>query len=119
MANREPQGSIHMLLAKVVGTVVSTKKEQSMTGLRFMLVQPVDVDAKPAGAHVVAVDAVGSGPANAPATPSSWPSWTTGRSPVGSDTARARAINNRSFPLGTGRYESEQERRPGECPCLG
>ncbi len=51
-----------MLLAKVVGTVVSSKKEQSMEGLRFMLVQPVDADAKPTGAHVVAVDAVGAGP---------------------------------------------------------
>lgn len=50
-----------MLLAKVVGTVVSTRKEASMEGLRFMLLQPVDMDAKPAGAHVVAVDAVGSG----------------------------------------------------------
>ena len=51
-----------MLLAKVVGTVVSSKKESSMEGLRFMLVQPVDVDRSPTGAHVVAVDAVGSGP---------------------------------------------------------
>jgi len=51
-----------MLLAKVMGTVVSTKKEESMNGLRFMLVQPVDTDAKPAGGPVVAVDAVGSGP---------------------------------------------------------
>jgi microcompartment protein CcmK/EutM len=51
-----------MLLAKVLGTVVSTKKEESMKGLRFMLVQPVDADSKPAGAPVVAVDAVGSGP---------------------------------------------------------
>jgi microcompartment protein CcmK/EutM len=51
-----------MLLAKVLGTVVSTKKEESMKGLRFMLVQPVDAEAKPAGAPVVAVDAVGSGP---------------------------------------------------------
>ncbi|UCG16135.1 MAG: EutN/CcmL family microcompartment protein [Phycisphaerales bacterium] len=50
-----------MLLAKVVGTVVSSKKEQSMEGLRFMLVQPVDVDAEPTGPHVVAVDAVGAG----------------------------------------------------------
>jgi microcompartment protein CcmK/EutM len=45
-----------------VGTVVSAKKEQSMEGLRFMLIQPVDVDAKPVGGHVVAVDAVGAGP---------------------------------------------------------
>jgi len=51
-----------MLLAKVVGTVVSSKKEPSMEGLRFMLVQPVDVDQKASGAHVVAVDAVGAGP---------------------------------------------------------
>jgi microcompartment protein CcmK/EutM len=51
-----------MLLAKVLGTVVSTKKEESMKGLRFMLVQPVDAEAKPAGSPVVAVDAVGSGP---------------------------------------------------------
>ena len=51
-----------MILAKVVGTVVASRKETSMEGLRFMLVQPVDVDAKPTGAQVVAVDAVGSGP---------------------------------------------------------
>jgi microcompartment protein CcmK/EutM len=51
-----------MVLAKVVGTVVSTRKEQSMEGLRFMLVQPVDLDGEPSGPHVVAVDAVGSGP---------------------------------------------------------
>ncbi|MFH0980943.1 MAG: EutN/CcmL family microcompartment protein [Planctomycetota bacterium] len=50
-----------MLLAKVVGTVVSTQKEPSMDGLRFMLLQPLDPEGQPAGAHVVAVDAVGSG----------------------------------------------------------
>ena len=50
-----------MLLAKVVGTVVSTRKEPSMDGLRFMLVQPVDLNGKPTGPHVVSVDAVGSG----------------------------------------------------------
>lgn len=50
-----------MLLAKVVGTVVSSQKEPSMNGLRFMLLQPIDADGKSAGAHVVAVDAVGAG----------------------------------------------------------
>ncbi|MHC4090850.1 MAG: EutN/CcmL family microcompartment protein [Planctomycetota bacterium] len=52
-----------MLLAKVVGTVVSSQKEPSMEGLRFMLVQPVDVQQQATGAHVVAVDAVGAGTA--------------------------------------------------------
>ena len=51
-----------MILAKVIGTVVSTQKEDSLDNLRFMVVQPVDVDGKPSGPHVVAVDAIGSGP---------------------------------------------------------
>ena len=50
-----------MLLARVVGTVVSSQKESSMEGLRFMLVQPVDVDSNATGTPVVAVDAVGAG----------------------------------------------------------
>ncbi len=50
-----------MVLGKIIGTVVSTRKEPSMDGLRFMLVQPVDPDNKPTGAPVVAVDAVGAG----------------------------------------------------------
>jgi len=50
-----------MVLAKIIGTVVATQKEQSMKGLRFMLCQPVDMDGKPAGGSVVAVDAVGAG----------------------------------------------------------
>jgi ethanolamine utilization protein EutN/carbon dioxide concentrating mechanism protein CcmL len=51
-----------MVLAKVVGTVVASQKESSMDGLRFMLVQPVDMDGKPVGQQNVAVDAVGAGP---------------------------------------------------------
>ena len=50
-----------MLLARVVGTVVSSQKESSMEGLRFMLVQPVDMDSNATGTPVVAVDAVGAG----------------------------------------------------------
>lgn len=51
-----------MILAKVLGTVVSTQKDASMDNLRFMVVQPVDINGKPNGTPVVAVDAVGSGP---------------------------------------------------------
>ena len=51
-----------MILAKVLGTVVSTQKEESLENLRFMVVQPVDVEGNPTGSHVVAVDAIGSGP---------------------------------------------------------
>ena len=51
-----------MILAKVLGTVVSTQKEASLENLRFMVVQPVDVQGEARGSQVVAVDAMGSGP---------------------------------------------------------
>jgi microcompartment protein CcmK/EutM len=50
-----------MVLGKVVGTVVSTRKEEELSGLKFLLVKACDVDGKPTGATVVAVDAVGAG----------------------------------------------------------
>lgn len=50
-----------MVLAKVVGTVVATRKEKSMEGLRFMLLEQIDLEGKPRGGFVVAADVVGSG----------------------------------------------------------
>jgi microcompartment protein CcmK/EutM len=51
-----------MTLGKVVGTVVATHKEQTLEGLRFMLVRQVDTDGQETGGFVVAADAVGAGP---------------------------------------------------------
>jgi ethanolamine utilization protein EutN/carbon dioxide concentrating mechanism protein CcmL len=50
-----------MTLAKVVGTVVSTQKESSMDGMKFLLLNKVDLDGNKADGFVVAVDAVGAG----------------------------------------------------------
>ena len=50
-----------MLLAKVLGTVVSTRKEQSLDGLKFLLLRQVDMDGKDSGGIVVAADVVGAG----------------------------------------------------------
>ncbi len=50
-----------MLLGEVVGTVVSTQKESSLSGLKLLLVRAIDETRKPTGATVVAADAVGSG----------------------------------------------------------
>jgi microcompartment protein CcmK/EutM len=50
-----------MLMGKVVGTVVSTRKEPELEGLKFLIVKGCDFDGKPNGAAVVAVDAVGAG----------------------------------------------------------
>jgi microcompartment protein CcmK/EutM len=51
-----------MTLGKVVGTVVATRKEQTLDGLRFMLVRYVDAEGSDTGGFVVAADAVGAGP---------------------------------------------------------
>lgn len=50
-----------MLLGKVVGTVVSTKKESTLDGSTFLLVRGLDPEGKPTSTLVVAVDAVGAG----------------------------------------------------------
>jgi len=50
-----------MILAKVIGTVVSSQKEQSLEGLKFLILQGVDLDGQPIGGFVVAADAVDAG----------------------------------------------------------
>jgi microcompartment protein CcmK/EutM len=50
-----------MQLGKIIGTVVSSHKEEKMAGLKFHVVRFLDPDLKPAGGSVVAVDGVGAG----------------------------------------------------------
>ncbi len=50
-----------MLLARVIGTVVATRKEAELEGLKFLLLQGTESDGAPKGGFVVAVDAVGAG----------------------------------------------------------
>ena len=50
-----------MILAQVVGTVVSTRKDKGLLGLKLLLAREVDGAFKPTGNFVVAADAVGAG----------------------------------------------------------
>lgn len=50
-----------MQLGKVVGTVVSTRKDEELVGLRFLLLRELDSTMAETGKLVVAVDSVGSG----------------------------------------------------------
>lgn len=50
-----------MVFARVVGSVVSTNKDEKLVGKKLLLVQPVGVDDKPKGNPLVAVDVVGAG----------------------------------------------------------
>ena len=50
-----------MQLALVIGEVVATRKDENLTGLKLLVVQPLAADRQPAGKPLVAVDAVGAG----------------------------------------------------------
>lgn len=50
-----------MQIARVIGTVVSTVKNESLEGRKILLVQTLDADLKEKGKPMVALDAVGAG----------------------------------------------------------
>ena len=50
-----------MILAQVIGTVVSTRKDTSLLSLKLLLTREVDLKLAPTGNYVVAADAVGAG----------------------------------------------------------
>lgn len=50
-----------MQIARVIGTVVVTRKDENLTGMTLLLVQPMTPDRQPSGKPLVAVDSVGAG----------------------------------------------------------
>lgn len=50
-----------MQIARVCGTVVSTHKESSLTGVKFLVVQLIDDEGQPVPGYEVAADQVGAG----------------------------------------------------------
>ncbi len=50
-----------MLLGTVVGTVVATKKDPELEGLKLLIVKGADLEGKATGGVIVAADAVGAG----------------------------------------------------------
>jgi len=50
-----------MLLARVVGTVVATRKDDRLQGRKLLVCRPVAPDGTTDGGYVVAVDTVGAG----------------------------------------------------------
>ncbi len=50
-----------MVLGKVIGTLVASRKEPTLEGLKLLVVRACDVDGTPTGGIAVAVDAVGAG----------------------------------------------------------
>ena len=50
-----------MQIARVLGTVVSTRKEEEIEGVRLLLVPDIDLDLNVTGKLVVAADALNAG----------------------------------------------------------
>ncbi len=50
-----------MLIGKVIGTVVASKKDPELEGLKLLLVKGADVEGRAQGPVVVAADSVGAG----------------------------------------------------------
>jgi microcompartment protein CcmK/EutM len=50
-----------MILARVVGTVVATRKDPRLEGFKLLVVKPVAPDGKDETGYVIAVDTVSAG----------------------------------------------------------
>jgi ethanolamine utilization protein EutN len=50
-----------MQLAKVIGDVVATRKDENFTGIKLLVIQPIDAGGAAVGRTLVAVDAAGAG----------------------------------------------------------
>jgi microcompartment protein CcmK/EutM len=50
-----------MIIARILGTVVSTQKDERLSGKKLLIVKPINLDGTDQSGYVVAVDTVGAG----------------------------------------------------------
>lgn len=50
-----------MIIARILGTVVSTQKDERLMGKKLLIVKPINLDGTDQNGYVVAVDTVGAG----------------------------------------------------------
>jgi ethanolamine utilization protein EutN len=50
-----------MILARVIGTVVATRKDERLHGRKLLVARLVDAEGRDEKGHVIAVDTVGAG----------------------------------------------------------
>jgi ethanolamine utilization protein EutN len=50
-----------MILARIVGTVVATRKDERLVSNKLLIARPMDPHGKPEGNYLVAVDTVDAG----------------------------------------------------------
>ncbi len=52
---------LKMIIARILGTVVSTQKDERLHGKKLLIVKPINLDGSDQSGYVVAVDTVGAG----------------------------------------------------------
>ena len=50
-----------MIIARILGTVVSTHKDERLKGKKLLIVKPINLDGTDQSGYLVAVDTVGAG----------------------------------------------------------
>lgn len=50
-----------MIIARILGTVVSTQKDERLSGKKLLIVKPINLDGTDQSGYTVAVDTVGAG----------------------------------------------------------
>ncbi|MBA2607287.1 MAG: EutN/CcmL family microcompartment protein [Acidobacteriota bacterium] len=50
-----------MIIARILGTVVSTQKDERLSGKKLLIAKPINLDGTDQNGYVVAVDTVGAG----------------------------------------------------------
>lgn len=50
-----------MIIARILGTVVSTQKDERLSGKKLLIAKPINLDGTDQTGYVVAVDTVGAG----------------------------------------------------------
>jgi ethanolamine utilization protein EutN len=50
-----------MIIARIMGTVVSTQKDERLHGKKLLIVKPIDLDGTDQSGYIVSVDTVGAG----------------------------------------------------------
>ena len=51
-----------MLIGRVIGNIVATKKNLTLDGEKLLLVQPLDLQGSAKGVPLIAIDRMGAGP---------------------------------------------------------
>jgi len=50
-----------MIIARILGTVVATQKDERLSGKKLLIVKPINLDGTDQSGYIVAVDTVGAG----------------------------------------------------------